>query len=51
MGNTVYMAPELLLHYICQHSYCPPQEFVRATIQGVFLGADDLEIAWRSEGR
>jgi hypothetical protein len=40
----VYMAPELLLHYICDHSYCPPQEFVHATVRGEFLSAEDLEI-------
>ena len=51
MGETVYMAPELLLHYICEHSYCPPKEFVQATIRGSFLGPDDLEIEWGSEGR
>ena len=48
--KTVYMAPELLLHYISDHGYCPPQQFVRATICGEFLGPDDLEITWRSEG-
>ncbi len=48
--NTVYMAPELLLHYISDHRYCPPQEFVHATIHGEFLRADDLEITWRREG-
>ena len=50
MDETVYMAPELLLHYICEHAYCPPQEFLRAVSRGVFLGADDLEIEWTSGG-
>ena len=48
--KTVYIAPELLLHYISEHRYCPPQEFVHATIHGGFLGPDDLEIRWRSKG-
>ena len=51
MSKTVYMAPELLLHYIYHHAYCPPQEFVGATIHGLFLGAEDLEIEWTNEGR
>ena len=41
MDETVYMAPELLLHYICEHSYCPPQECVHAMFHGEFLGSDD----------
>jgi hypothetical protein len=50
MEKKVYMAPELLLHYLSEHRYSPPQEFVLATIQGEFLGVDDLEVTWRSEG-
>jgi hypothetical protein len=49
MEKTVYIAPELLLHYICDHSYCPPDEFVRAMVHGVFLGVDDLEIGWSED--
>ena len=51
MDKTVYIAPELLLHYIREHSYCPPQEFLRGTIHGAFLGVDDLEITWSSRVR
>src|SRR5260370_23214801 len=43
-GDTVYMAPELLLHYIRAHRYRPPEEFVRATLDGRFLADDDLDI-------
>jgi hypothetical protein len=46
-GSTVYMAPELLLHYIRSHRYRPPEEFVKATMVGRFLTEDDLEIKWR----
>lgn len=45
-GNTVYMAPELLLHYILTHKYCPPDEFLQGIIEGKFLGEDDLVIEW-----
>jgi hypothetical protein len=50
MDDMVYMAPELLLHYIRGHRYCPPQEFVDAVIHGTFLGEDDLDIKWRKKG-
>ena len=47
LGQTVYMAPELLLHYIRTHHYRPPQEFIEATIRGRFMREDDLDIEWR----
>ncbi len=43
-GNSVYMAPALLLHYILDHHYRPPQEFIHAVTNGKFLTTDDLEI-------
>jgi hypothetical protein len=42
-GQAVYMAPALLLHYILDHDYCPPQLFIDAVINGDFLTIDDLE--------
>ena len=42
--KAVYMAPALLLHYILDHHYCPPQIFIDAVINGKFLTTDDLEI-------
>jgi hypothetical protein len=45
--DAVFMAPELLLHYIRRHGYCPPQEFVDAVTHRRFLTVDDLEIRWR----
>lgn len=42
--NLVYMAPALLLHYILDHGYQPPQEFIDAVINGQFLTTDDLEV-------
>ena len=42
--KAVYMAPALLLHYILDHHYCPPQIFIDAVIKGKFLTTDDLEI-------
>ena len=42
--DAVYMAPALLLHYILDHGYQPPQEFINAVINGQFLTTDDLEV-------
>ena len=42
--NVVYMAPELLLHYILNHQYCPPDEFIQAVLHGKFLEEKDLVI-------
>ena len=42
--STVYMAPALLLHYIIDHDYRPPQVFVDAVLNGEFLTTDDLEV-------
>jgi hypothetical protein len=31
-SGTVYCAPSLILHYVAEHQYQPPQEFVEAVI-------------------
>lgn len=43
-GKAVYMAPALIIHYILDHDYCPPQIFIDAVTNGEFLTVDDLEI-------
>ncbi|GGY97634.1 DUF7919 family protein [Streptomyces poonensis] len=30
--GTLYAAPNLVIHYITQHQYCPPEEFCRAAV-------------------
>jgi len=40
--DIVYMAPGLVLHYILDHHYRPPNEFVDAVIAGSFLTDEDL---------
>jgi hypothetical protein len=42
--KAVYMAPALLLHYILDHHYRPPQIFIDAVLKGKFLTTADLEI-------
>jgi hypothetical protein len=29
-GDTVYVAPTMILHYIIEHHYLPPEEFIDA---------------------
>jgi hypothetical protein len=29
-GNNMYVAPRMIVHYIKNHFYCPPQEFINA---------------------
>ncbi len=36
------MAPALVLHYILDHHYRPPDEFAEAVIIGSFLTSEDL---------
>ncbi len=43
-GNTVYMAPALLLHYILSHQYRPPQAFIDAVLKGKFMTTGDLVV-------
>ncbi len=42
LGSAVYMCPVLILHYILDHKYLPPQEFITATVQGAFLTSNDF---------
>ena len=47
-GNAVYMAPALILHYMLDHHYRPPQIFIDAVIHGKFLTIHDLEVKQNS---
>jgi hypothetical protein len=43
-GQKVYMTPTLILHYIIDHGYKPPLEFVETAMgSGNILGMDDLK--------
>ncbi len=41
-GTFTYMAPALILHYILDQGYRPPQEFLEATTAGEFLRPEHL---------
>jgi hypothetical protein len=42
-AKNIYMAPVLILHYILDHGYKPPDDFIEAVIAGKCLSMDDLE--------
>ncbi len=42
LENSVYMCPVLILHYILDHNYKPPEEFLQALTRGIFLTAEGL---------
>ena len=33
-GSTLYAAPDLIYHYIIDHEYVPPKEFIQAVLKG-----------------
>ncbi|MEU2909365.1 DUF7919 family protein [Streptomyces massasporeus] len=33
VDGTLYAAPNLVIHYITEHHYCPPEEFCRAALK------------------
>jgi hypothetical protein len=47
LENVFYVCPALILHYILDHHYKPPEEFLKALIHGLILTYDDLY--WKTE--
>lgn len=43
-GGEVFAAPMMITHYIEDHQYCPPAQFVNS-----LAGLDELEWDWRAE--
>lgn len=41
-GTAIFMTPALILHYILDHGYRPPEKFLEATTAGEFLRPEDL---------
>ena len=33
-NNTIYAAPTMIIHYVVEHNYFPPQEFIDAVLHG-----------------
>lgn len=43
-SGIAYAAPTLILHYIAEHKYLPPQEFVDAVLTGPIPGSEEYDI-------
>jgi len=44
----VYAAPDLIYHYVTQHGYCPPPEFVSAMLECPLPETEDYLQLWRT---
>lgn len=42
-GEQKYAAPSIMLHYISEHGYCPPEEFIKAVINGPKPGSSEYQ--------
>ncbi len=40
----LYVVPEMIVHYIEQHGYCPPEEFVTALLRSPLPGTEEYEL-------
>lgn len=40
-GDIVYAAPTMIYHYVVDHHYRPPQEFIQAVLDGPRAGSDE----------
>lgn len=46
----VFAAPRLIYHYVVEHKYKPPQEFIEAVLTGPQPGSKDYETLWKKWG-
>ncbi|MGZ7445796.1 ankyrin repeat domain-containing protein [Paenibacillus sp. TH7-28] len=42
-GKQKFAAPSMILHYVIDHNYCPPEEFISAVINGPKPGSNEYE--------
>lgn len=42
-GKQKFAAPSMILHYVIEHNYCPPEEFMSAVINGPKPGSNEYE--------
>jgi hypothetical protein len=44
-GDVLFMAPEMIVHYVEQHRYLPPTEFVTAVLGSPLPGTEEYRLA------
>lgn len=49
-NNIIYAAPDLIYHYVADHHYRPPDEFIQAVLEGPLPGSSEYEIALKLIG-
>jgi len=40
-NNKIYASPKMIVHYVEQHNYLPPPEFIEAVLNGPLPGSDE----------
>jgi hypothetical protein len=43
-GELLFVAPEMVVHYIEQHGYCPPPEFITAVLKSPLPDTEEYEL-------
>ena len=43
-GEILYVAPEMVVHYIQEHDYCPPAAFVRAVMRSPLPESEEYQL-------
>ena len=43
-GELLYVAPEMIVHYIEEHGYCPPAEFIHAVLRCPLPDSEEYQI-------
>jgi hypothetical protein len=43
-GDLLFVAPEMVVHYIQQHGYCPPAEFLAAVLRSPLPDREEYQI-------
>lgn len=42
--NLLFVAPEMVVHYVEKHAYCPPEEFVAAVLRSPLPDTDEYQL-------
>jgi hypothetical protein len=42
--DRLYVAPELIVHYIEEHDYCPPEEFIKAVMNSPLPESEEYQL-------
>lgn len=43
-GDLLYVAPELVVHYVEEHQYCPPAEFIAAVLRSPLPDTEEYQL-------